>query len=164
MLKTYNINGDVQSGQTLINNWFEDRTWHETTRGVQRTAHGKDLTAQPGYENAIYESTTHATYKPPDVRHKKVPPREARRAHEDLQATTRELRQEELAAEDHSIHWTRGRYLIEPQLHDELDLSYLTDEPITIHSDVPDHNFGKDSHFTLPIDYHYLGHRKVKDD
>jgi hypothetical protein len=162
-LKSYNLVGDVHAGQTLITNWFEDRHWHETTRGVQRTAHGPDLTAQPGYENAIYESTTQSTYRPPNVMHKKIPPREARRTRTDLQATTRELREEELAAEDHSMYFTRGRYLIEPQLHDELNLDYLTDEPVTIHSDVPDHNFGKDSHFSKPIE-HYLAHLKVKDD
>lgn len=161
-LKNYNLEGEALAGQTLVANWFEDRQWEDHVRGIKRATHGSDLTAQPGYENAVYESTTHDTYRPPDVRHKKVPPRQAVRERSALQAITRDIRQEELAAVDNSIHFTRGRFLQEPQLHDDLDLSYMTDEPITLHSDQP-HNFGKDSHFTLPIQ-HYHGHRKVKDD
>jgi hypothetical protein len=161
-LKNYNLEGEGCSGQTLVGNWFEDRQWEDHVQGIKRTAHGSDLTAQPGYEGSVYESTTHDTYRPPDVRHKKVPPRQATRERCDLQSITRDIRQEELAAVDNSIHFTRGRFLVEPQIHDDLDLGYLSDEPITIHSEKP-HNFGKDSHFTQPIQ-HYHGHRRVKDD
>jgi hypothetical protein len=162
-LKSYNLEGERHSGQTLVGNWSEDRHWNDNLRGLQRSTHGKDLTAQPGYEGTVYESTTQSAYRPPDVRHAKTPPRQSLRDRCDLRTATGELRTEELAAEDHSMYFTRGRYLHEPQLHPELDLSYLNDEPITLHSDRPGHNFGKDSHFSQPIQ-HYLGHRKVKDD
>jgi hypothetical protein len=163
-LKNYNLQGEARSGQTLIANWKEERDWLDNYRGLKRDGHGKDLTAQPGHENNPTPlSTTHDTYRPPDVRHKKIPPRQANRDRETFRNLTSEIREEELAAEDHSMSFTRGRFLDEPKLHDDLDLSYLTDEPITLHSDKP-HNFGRDSHFTLPIDFHYLGHRKVKDD
>jgi len=161
-LKSYNLQGEAHAGQTLHANWKEERDWRDNYRGLKRDSHGKELTAQPGYEDAVYISTTHDTYRPPDVRHKKVPPRQANRERDTLRTLIREIRDEELAAEDHSMSFTRGRFLQEPQLHEDLDLSYLTDEPITVHSDKP-HNFGRDSHFTLPID-DYLGHRKVKDD
>jgi hypothetical protein len=162
ILKSYNLEGEELTGQTLVGNWFEDRQWDDHLVGIKRANHGSDITAQPGYENSTYISTTHDTYRPPDVRHKKIPPRQANRDRAALQEITRDIRQEELAAVDNSIHFTRGRFLVEPQLHDDLDLGYLTDEPITIYADQT-HAFGRDSHFTKPIQ-HYTGHRKVKDD
>ena len=46
---------------------------------------------------------------------------------------SRALKTEELAAEDHSMYFTRGRYLHEPQWHDDLKLDYMTEEPLTLY-------------------------------
>jgi hypothetical protein len=162
-LKTYNLEGEDLAGQTLVGNWFEDRQWQDHSRGIKRAAHGADLVAQPGYERAVYQSTTRDTYRPPDVRHPRVPPRQATRERATLQQITRDPRQSQLTAQDNQMYFTRGRFLQQPQLRDDLDLGYLTDEPITIHSDRRGQRFGRDSHFTLPIQ-DYVGHRRVKDD
>jgi len=60
------------------------------------------------------------------------------------------------------MSFSRRRFLRAPQLRGDLDLGYLSDEPIALHSGRP-HNFGRDGRFTLPVD-DSLGHRKVKDD
>lgn len=164
-LKSYNLVGDEKAGKTLVGNWLEEREWKDNISGLKRSTHGLDLTAQPGYEEARFQSETQSAYRAPDVRHKKVPPREARRRVQAMTTLSREMKAEEEAAEDHSIQFTRGRYLKEPQLHPEFDErppNYLKDEPITLYSDRP-HNFGKDSHFTKPIQ-DYVGDRLVKDD
>ena len=161
-LKSYNLLGETRAGRTLVGNWFEERQWQNNVRGMQRSAHGPEMTSQPGYENKIYRSNYQKTYIAPEQRHKKLPPRQAQRERENLLSISRDLRTEELAAEDHSMYFTRGRYLIEPTFHEDLKLDYLTDEPLTLYSDRP-HNFGKDSHFSKPIE-DYMRHEKVKDD
>jgi hypothetical protein len=161
-LKSYNLEGERRAGQTLVGNWQEERGWQDNLGAVKRTGHGTDLTAQPGWADEVYDSTTHATYRPPDPHPRQPPPRQAVRQRESLRSLTREIRDEAAATEDQPMYFTRGRFLHEPQLHEDLDLSYLTDEPITMHSEGR-HNFGRDSHFSQPIQ-DYLGHRIVKDD
>lgn len=161
-LKAYNLEGQERAGQTFVGNWFEDRQWKEDTTKLMKTGHGLDLTAQPGYENAQFHSETQEAYKRPDVRHKKVPPRQAMRERQEATTITRDLKTEELAAEDHSMHFTRGRYLHQPQIQKDLKLDYMSDEPITLYSDRPNHNFGRNSLFSQPIQ-DYTGHEKVKD-
>lgn len=161
-LKSYNLEGEARAGQTLVGNWYEDRHWQDNVRGMQRSSHGLQMTAQPGYEDKKYKSNYQKTYKPPEEHHRKLPPRQARREREAMMEIARDLRTEELATEDHSMYFTRGRYLHEPQFHEDLKLDYLTDEPLTLYSDRP-HNFGRDSHFSKPIQ-EYTGHEKVKDD
>ena len=161
-LKNYNLEGDQKAGQTLVGNWFEDRGWQDDANKLKRTGgHGLTLTAQPGYENAQYNSEHREAFRPPDVRHKKVPPRQAMRERMDANTITSDLKTEELEQEDHSMHFTRGRYLHRPELHEDLKLDYLNDEPITLYSDKP-HNFGKNSLFSQPIQ-DYNGHEKVQD-
>ncbi|OHS97550.1 hypothetical protein TRFO_36196 [Tritrichomonas foetus] len=160
-LKSYNLEGERKAGQTLNGNWFEDRQWQDNTRGIQRSCHGLDLTAQPGYENARYRSVYQETFVTPDVKHRKIPPRQRLREMNEALTISRDLKTEELEVEDHNMYFTRGRYLHEPQLHPELKLDYLNDEPITVHSDKP-HHFGRNSLFSQPIQ-DYTGHEKVKD-
>ena len=161
-LKSYNLLGESRAGQTLVGNWFEERQWQNNVRGMQRSAHGPEMTSQPGYENKVYKSNYQKTYIQHEQRHKKLPPRQAQREREALMTISRALKTEELAAEDHSMYFTRGRYLQEPQWHENLNLDYLTDEPLTLYSDKP-HHLGRDSHFSKPIE-DYLDHQKVKDD
>lgn len=160
-LKSYNLEGDQQAGKALVGNWFEERGWQDNVKGLKRSSHGLDLTAQPGYEDKVYKSTAQKAFKPPDVRHRKVPPRQARRELADMRQQTTQVRCEIESGDDTGMHFTRGRYLQEPQLQEDLNLDYLTDEPITLHSDKP-HNFGRNSTFSKPIG-DYMAHEKVKD-
>ncbi|OHT14973.1 hypothetical protein TRFO_14637 [Tritrichomonas foetus] len=160
-MKSYNLEGDDQAGRVLVGNWQEDRQWHENSHQIMKTGHGQSLTAQPGYENVRYNTAAQDYFPTPDVRHKKVPPRQALRERQEAQTIVRSLKTEELEAEDHDIHFTRGRYLNEPKLHEDLNLEYMREEPLTLYSE-KNHHFGKDSHFTEPIQ-DYRGHEKVKD-
>lgn len=162
-LKSYNLEGQQHAGKTLVGNWFEEREWQDDMHTLMKSTHGAQLTAQPGYEHKVYKSTAQKAFQAPDVKHRKVPPRQAMREQADLRSLTRDIKEEELAAEDHSMQFTRGRFLKEPQFHEGLQLDYLNDEPITLYSEKPGHHFGKDSHFTQPIQ-DYTGHRIVKDD
>ena len=160
-LKSYNLQGEDKAGQTLTGNWFEDRVWKDNPRGIQRSSHGLDMTAQPGYEDTRYISTYQETFTRPDVRHKKIPPRRRLREENEALMISRDMKTEEIEAEDHNMYFTRGRFLHHPEFHEDLKLTYLNDEPITVHSDKP-HHFGRNSLFSQPIQ-DYNGHEKVKD-
>lgn len=61
------------------------------------------------------------------------------------------------------MEFTRGGYLKKkPHFHENLSLDYLNEVQLTIYSEKRS-NFGRDSHFTLPIQY-YVGHDIVKND
>ena len=156
-MKGYNLEGFEHSGKTLVGNWYEERQWQDNYSSIKRSCHD-DITGQ--FDDSVYETETRSQYGIKQQRHAKVPPRQRMAQRQAAQEITRELRTEELAAEDHEIQFTRGRYLHEPQPHPDLKLDYLTEAPITLYSETRQ-SFGRDSHFTQPIE-DYNGHEKVK--
>ncbi|KAH0788453.1 hypothetical protein GPJ56_007644 [Histomonas meleagridis] len=161
-MKRYNLEGDEHAGKTLVGNWYEDREWGDSS-DTKKINHGMNLTSVPGYENK-YKTTNQKAFGHHDnLYHKRIPPRQARREQETFKTTIRDLQNEELEQENHQIEFTRkGKFLPEPTYHENLQLDYMEDEPITLYSETR-HNFGRDSHFTTPIQ-DYIGHRIVKDD
>jgi hypothetical protein len=84
MIKSFNLEGRRRAGQTLIGNWFEDRAWKDDYPVLLPTAHGMDLTAQPGYEHKRMMTMYQKAYRPPP---------ELRERQLEKEARTRSMRQ-----------------------------------------------------------------------
>jgi hypothetical protein len=75
-LKSYNLEAGRRSGQTLIGNWFEDRTWGSERQNnldvLLSSSHGMRLTAQPGYERKRVCTMSQKVYIPPNEQYEKA--------------------------------------------------------------------------------------------
>jgi hypothetical protein len=75
-LKSFNLEGGRQSGQSLIGNWFEDRSWGRDRQNnldvLLPTAHGWRLTAQPGMEHKKVMTMSQKVYIPPPEQYEKA--------------------------------------------------------------------------------------------
>jgi hypothetical protein len=162
-MKSYNLQGEDKAGLTLIDNWYEERVWGENPTVLKRTGHGKEMLLYGPEDQSQIKSEAQISYAPPNPRRRKLPPRQAAMERAAKQEITRTIKEEQLAAEDNSMHFTRGRFIEKPPEYDpDLKLDYLDDAPITLYTEKGMQK-GRDSHFTLPIQ-DYVGHNKVKDD
>lgn len=161
-MKSYNLEGSDKAGKTLVGNWYEEREWHENPSELKRGGHGKQLLLYGNEDLSGIQSEAQISYAKPNPRHRKIPPRQAAMERASQQQITRSIKEEQLAAEDNSMHFTRGRYLERPPEYDpNLKLDYLDEKPITYYNEKGMQK-GRDSHFTQPIE-DYVGHSKVKE-
>lgn len=163
-MKKYNIRGGENAGKVLVDDWQEQRIWQDEYSGLKRTEHGDELFKHPEKTVEPWISQTADTYRHPQQRQRRVPPRQARMETQMSRDISTQLVEEERLAEAEADaeRFTRGRYLHHPQYDPDLKLDYLEDPAITLYAE-RGMQHGKDSHFTKPIQ-DYDGHETRKDD
>lgn len=160
-MKNYNLIGGDLAGQTLVGNWAEDRVWKEDKKALMRSSHGEELLTCGNKDMSRMISETHDKYRAHLHRGSTIPPRQKLRERQAAEEIFKTIQEEQLSTEDHSMYFTRGRYLEKAPEYEEIELTYYKDNPITMYSENGMQR-GKNSEFTKPIE-HYLGREKVKD-
>lgn len=166
-MKGYNL----EDNKTLIGNWYEERENQAAEQQMKtRSLEGESKPAQIdhseyqiSYCSRDLNKQTEQTQPKPGMKVRKVPPRQVMMERQAAREITRDIQNEQLAAEDHKMYFTHGKFLEELPAYDpNLKVDYLDDPAITLYTETNKQK-GRNSKFTTPIDQ-YLGHSTRHDE